>query len=209
MGGAADISSLVRLQDRYGLFLYVDDAHGTSIQGKNGCGFALSQLPVGSQMDNTIVAVSQSKGFGSTGGTLLVSSEEKENVIRRYGQPYAFSVAPSIPAIASSIASAEIHSSTELTSMQTKLAQNIRHFDSLIDTPYNGNGLPIRMIKVGPAELAVDWAATLLSQGYYVSAVFFPTVARDKAQLRICLSAAHTSIEIQALCTALKQLPPR
>jgi len=44
MGGSAPIDDLLRLQDKYGLFLYIDDAHGISIQGNRGEGYARSRL---------------------------------------------------------------------------------------------------------------------------------------------------------------------
>ena len=44
MGGAAPVADLLRLQDRYNLFVYLDDAHGISIAGLQGEGFVKSQL---------------------------------------------------------------------------------------------------------------------------------------------------------------------
>ena len=57
MGGFALIEGLLQLQEKYGLFLYIDCAHGISLFGDNGEGFARSQLPreLG---ERTIVAAS-------------------------------------------------------------------------------------------------------------------------------------------------------
>lgn len=56
MGGAAPVRELRSLQDKYGLFVYLDDAHGISVVGKRGEGFVRSQL---SGLDHrTIVAAS-------------------------------------------------------------------------------------------------------------------------------------------------------
>src|SRR3546814_15399526 len=93
MGGEAPLQALMRLQERYNLFLYIDDAHGISILGAQGEGFARGQLP-DELGPRTIVAASLGKGFGASGGVLMLGSREQEDVVRRYAQPYAFSAAP-------------------------------------------------------------------------------------------------------------------
>src|SRR3546814_3829990 len=85
----------MRLQERYNLFLYIDDAHGISILGAQGEGFARGQLP-DELGPRTIVAASLGKGFGASGGVLMLGSWEQEDVVRRYAQPYAFSAAPNL-----------------------------------------------------------------------------------------------------------------
>ncbi len=67
MGGSIDLAPLKRLQEQYGLFLYIDDAHGISIFGDNGEGFARSQF--GDALgERTIIAASLGKGFGASVG---------------------------------------------------------------------------------------------------------------------------------------------
>ncbi|MGY4447308.1 7-keto-8-aminopelargonate synthetase-like enzyme [Bradyrhizobium sp. i1.3.1] len=80
MGGNSPIMELRRLQDRYGLFLYIDDAHGISIFGRQGEGFARSQFsPV--LGDRTIIAASLAKGFGASGGMLMLRNSRAREVI--------------------------------------------------------------------------------------------------------------------------------
>src|SRR3546814_4838714 len=93
MGGEAPLPALLRLQERYNLFLYIDDAHGISILGAQGEGFARGQLP-DEMGPRTIVAASLGKGLGASGGVLMLGRREQEDVVRRYAQPYVFSVAP-------------------------------------------------------------------------------------------------------------------
>ncbi|MGY4319318.1 7-keto-8-aminopelargonate synthetase-like enzyme [Bradyrhizobium sp. JR3.5] len=66
MGGHSPIKELRQLQERYGLFLYIDDAHGISIVGRQGEGFARSQFPQ-ALGDRIILAASLAKGFGASG----------------------------------------------------------------------------------------------------------------------------------------------
>src|SRR3546814_17173174 len=86
----------MRLQERYNLFLYIDDAHGIWILGAQGEGFARGQLP-DELGPRTIVAASLGKGFGASGGVLMLGSREQEGWVRRYAQHTAFSAAPTPP----------------------------------------------------------------------------------------------------------------
>jgi len=202
MGGEAPLQELRRLQERHNLFLYIDDAHGISILGAQGEGFARGQLPddLGPQ---TIIAASLGKGFGASGGILMLGSQEHEDVVRRYAQPYAFSAAPNLAAVGAALASATIHRSDELPRLQACLQQRIDVFDQRIHTPQKGSRLPIRLVPFGDAEEAILAAKLLLEGGYYVSAVFFPTVPRGAAGLRICLTASHAQDDILRLCTLI------
>ena len=202
MGGSAPIPELLRLQEKYNLFLYIDDAHGVSIFGKQGEGFARSQLPpdLGKR---TIVAASLGKGFGASGGILLLGTEHQESLFRRYAQPYAFSAAPNLAAVGAALASAEIHASKELGQLQTALSERIRAFDNLVWTPQKGHPLPIRTLPIGKEEDAILAAKDLMDRGIYTSAIFFPTVARGAAGLRICLTANHSLEEVKTLCSVI------
>ncbi|HYG61720.1 MAG TPA: aminotransferase class I/II-fold pyridoxal phosphate-dependent enzyme, partial [Thermoanaerobaculia bacterium] len=44
MGGAAPVRELMELQDRYGLFIFLDDSHSLSVYGERGVGYARSLM---------------------------------------------------------------------------------------------------------------------------------------------------------------------
>jgi 7-keto-8-aminopelargonate synthetase-like enzyme len=86
MGGEAPVHELRRLQERYPLFIYLDDAHGISIAGRRGEGFVRSRLhELG---PNTMIAASLGKGFGASGGLVMVGTDEQEEAIRRFAPTY-------------------------------------------------------------------------------------------------------------------------
>ncbi|QAB01050.1 MULTISPECIES: aminotransferase class I/II-fold pyridoxal phosphate-dependent enzyme [Agrobacterium tumefaciens complex] len=201
MGGAAPVRELRLLQDRYDLFVYLDDAHGISVAGANGEGFVRSQLD--SLGDRTIVAASLGKGFGASGGLLMLGTPEQDRVIRRYAPTFGFSCAPNMPAVGAALASAIIHGTPELGRLQKALADNLQLFDQLIPTETRGSPLPIRIVRIGAEEDAIDAAEFLLQRGHYVSAVFFPTVPRGKAALRMAVTAGHQSDDLRDLASAL------
>ncbi|MER8849837.1 aminotransferase class I/II-fold pyridoxal phosphate-dependent enzyme [Mesorhizobium australicum] len=204
MGGNAPINELRQLQERYGLFLYIDDAHGISLFGPQGQGFARSQFP---QMldDRTIIAASLGKGFGASGGMLMLGTAEQEALFRRYSIPHSFSAAANLASVGAALGSCKIHRSAELGQRQRRLAQRIDLFDRRVTTTEQGNSLPIRMIAIGSEAKAIAIARKLLDAGFYTSVTFFPTVGQGKAGIRVCITAEHTISEIERLCDCISE----
>ena len=62
---------------------------------------------------------------------------------------------------------------------------------------------------VGDEQAAVDLFHALMSEGFLVPAIRYPTVAKGSARLRIALSASHEDAQIEALCSSLRRLSPR
>lgn len=202
MGGNAPLKELRELQERYGLFLYIDDAHGVSLFGRQGEGFARSQFPdvLG---DRTIIVASLAKGFGASGGMVMLGNADHEALFRRYSIPYAFSVAPNLAAVGAALGSCKIHRSAELGERQRRLAQQIKIFDRRIATADQGNPLPIRMIAIGSEPKAIAIARGLLNAGFYTSVTFFPTIPQGKAGIRVCITADHEDRDIDRLCDCI------
>ncbi|WOH80365.1 aminotransferase class I/II-fold pyridoxal phosphate-dependent enzyme [Bradyrhizobium sp. BEA-2-5] len=207
MGGNSPIKELRELQERYRLFLYIDDAHGISLFGRQGEGFARSQFPefLG---DRTIIAASLAKGFGASGGMLMLGTAEQEALFRRYSIPYAFSVAPNLAAVGAALGSCKIHRSAELAERQMRLAQRIKVFDRRVASLEQGNSLPIRMVAIGSETNAIALARELLDAGFYTSVIFFPTVAQGKAGVRVCITADHEVGDIERLCDCILERVP-
>lgn len=199
MGGHSPLKELRQLQERYGLFLYVDDAHGISLFGRQGQGFARSQFPQGLG-DRTIIAASLGKGFGASGGMLMLGTDDQEALFRRYSVPHAFSAAANLAAVGAALGSCKIHRSAELGQRQRRLAQRIDLFDRHLATAQQGNSLPIRMIAIGSEAKAIAIARELLDVGFYTSVTFFPTVPQGMAGIRVCVTADHEVRDIERLC---------
>lgn len=202
MGGNAPIKELRQLQERYGLFLYIDDAHGISIFGRRGEGVARSQFPQ-ALGDRTIIVASLAKGFGASGGMLMLGTADQEALFRRYAIPYAFSVPPNLAAVGAALGSCRIHRSAELGDRQRRLAQRIKVFDHRVTTAQHGNSFPIRLIAIGSETKAIAIAKELLDAGFYTSVTFFPTVAQGKAGIRVCITADHEDNDIERLCDCI------
>ncbi|WP_441258772.1 aminotransferase class I/II-fold pyridoxal phosphate-dependent enzyme [Bradyrhizobium sp. 521_C7_N1_3] len=203
-GGYAPIKELRQLQERYGLFLYIDDAHGISLFGRQGEGFARSQF---SQAlgDRTVIAGSLAKGFGSSGGVLMVGLADHEALIRKSSIPYSFSAAPSAAAIGAALASCKIHRSPELGQRQRRLSQLTQLFDRGVATAEQGNSLPIRTIVIGSEVNATAIARRLLDCGFY-TLVDVQTVAQGRAAIRVCITAEQEFCDVERLCDCILEI---
>ncbi|WP_216210958.1 aminotransferase class I/II-fold pyridoxal phosphate-dependent enzyme [Amycolatopsis aidingensis] len=186
MGGAAALDGLQELQDRYGLFLYLDDSHSLSITGEHGEGFTRSQIEMNPL---SIIVSTLNKGFGSNGGVAMLGRPELYPFLTRHGGPIGWSQNIEVTSVGASLASAEIHRSSELGELQHKLQENIDYFDQRYPTKFAGNNLPVRLVPVGDADRSVRLSGELFRRGYYSSAVFFPIVPRGKAALRVMIRA--------------------
>jgi 7-keto-8-aminopelargonate synthetase-like enzyme len=107
-------------------------------------------------------------------------------------------------AVGAALASAEIHATPELHKLQRSLRNNMKLFDNLIPTETSGSDLPIRIVRVGNELDAIAKGEYLLQQGHYTSVVFFPTVPRGQAALRMAVTAAHNPSDILDLSLMLK-----
>ncbi|MGC6329013.1 8-amino-7-oxononanoate synthase family protein [Rhizorhabdus sp. FW153] len=207
MGGVAPIAELLSLQDRYGLFLFIDDSHSLSLHGAHGEGYARSIMR--EVNERTIIVASLGKAFGGSGGVIMLGPTEHEDILTRFGGPLAWSQGLNVPGIGAGIASSKLHDSPELSRRQAQLRRNMALFDSLIATEQADNGFPLKVIAIGDEDRAVAASARLFEAGYYSSAVFFPIVKRGAAGLRIMLRADNTEADIRGFAQALTEILQR
>ncbi|MEB0140494.1 MULTISPECIES: aminotransferase class I/II-fold pyridoxal phosphate-dependent enzyme [unclassified Undibacterium] len=204
MGGAAPIERLLELQEKYGLFLYFDDSHSLSAYGERGEGYIRSFMPELSA--RTILVYSLAKAFGANGGGIFIS--KRANYIkefRRFGGPMSYSQYLNPAAIGAALASIEIHRTPELAQLQQRLKRNINHFDQLIPTQHAGTELPIRVVPMDNADMAVRVSQAVFRRGYYTSAVFFPIVARNKSGLRVMMRADMSQVDMDDFCISVNE----
>ncbi|MCM7239259.1 aminotransferase class I/II-fold pyridoxal phosphate-dependent enzyme [Enterobacter bugandensis] len=205
MGGSNNIEELIQLARKFEGYYYVDDAHGTSIAGKNGCGYTLHQL--GEFHENLILLSSLSKAFGSHGGAASFSHPGAVSAIKKYSLNYIFSGPPSLPGIAACVASADIHLTSEITALQAMLKENIEFFDrTVLSVEVKEKNSPIRTIHIGCENEAINTSAHLRSQGFLVTAAMYPTVPKSESIIRIAISAAHSKAELERFAASINAL---
>jgi 7-keto-8-aminopelargonate synthetase-like enzyme len=196
VAGHTPINALRELQERYGLHLFLDDSHGLSITGKLGEGFVREHIP--DLGDRTVVVASLAKAFGTCGGMLMSGQASIKDLLVRYGNSWSQYI--NSAGIGGVLASLKIHQSNELAERQRAWRNNLEKLDHYFVTQNSGTTSPIRVLLLKSPDRAIAIAKQLFERGYYTSAVFFPTVPRNKAGLRVMPRADVSSVQMDTFC---------
>lgn len=199
---------LIELLDRHDQFYaYVDDAHGMSWQGINGAGYVLGN---GEIHDRMVVAVSMCKSFGAFGGIIIFPNADWAERVRLLGQTLMFSAPVSPPILGAAIASARIHLSGDLESLQNELMDRIRYFRErcsregiIVNT---ADDTPIQFIEVGSNSAVYDVVKKLMDRGVYVTIAAYPSMPKKHGGLRINITNHLRFEDIDYLIAQLKEL---
>ncbi len=197
-GDTAPLAELVRLKEKFGAWLMVDEAHATGIYGKTRRGWA-EECDVASRIE--IHMGTLGKAIGSSGGYICGSRALIDLLINR-ARPFIFSTAPVPAAAAAATAGVRIIASEGGQERRRQLLSNI----AAVAKHREGPGGAIIPVMIGDELKAMEISAALVAKGIYIPAVRFPTVAHGQARLRLTLTAAHTQAEIDLLIEALGSL---
>ncbi|HXH02271.1 MAG TPA: 8-amino-7-oxononanoate synthase [Candidatus Competibacteraceae bacterium] len=203
-GDRADIAGLVALAERYGAFLYIDEAHATGVFGPGGAGLCHGY---GRRID--LLMGTFGKALGGFGAFVACSRMVRDYLINRCaGLIYATALPP--PVLGAIAAALDLlpeldEERRRLVAHGDRLRQRLQAagYDTLASTTQ------IIPVVLGEEQAVLDAAARLREQGLLVAAIRPPTVARGSSRLRISLSAAHTAAEVDALADALVALAER
>ena len=189
-GTIAQLDKICDLADKYHALVMIDECHSSGFLGKTGRGTHEHHNVIG-RLD--IITGTLGKALGGASGGFTSGPKEVINLLRQRSRPYLFSntLAPSI--VGASIAVLDIlEKSTEL---RDKLEANTLYFrQKMTEAGFDikTGTHPIVPIMLYDAKLSQDFAAELLKEGIYVIGFYFPVVPKDKARIRVQLSAAHT-----------------
>ncbi|CAG9461385.1 unnamed protein product [Pedinophyceae sp. YPF-701] len=194
-GDFADLRGLARLRRKHGFMLLLDEAHATLVCGERGGGAAEM---MGVERDVDVHVGTLSKAFGSQGGFVACSAALKTWIANR-GRAFVYSTALPLPAVVA--AAAALQASKEEPWRRTHVWSLARHVGGVLGVRADS---PIIAVVVGDEKKAMALSARLLAQGMYVPAIRPPTVPAGTSRLRISLSAAHTTSQVDALLAAIQ-----
>jgi 7-keto-8-aminopelargonate synthetase-like enzyme len=185
--------------------LYVDDAHGTAVQGTKGRGTVLDAL---GNYDNTLVVGSLSKGFSCFGGFIGCKREFK-TLLKIRSNTFIFG-GPVPPAYLDAICVVcDILTSNEYEQIHGRLVSNTHRFTQgalKLGLVVLGGTTPIVSILVGDEDVTLKAGRFLFENGFYVQSVTFPAVPYHGGVLRIQVNANHRPEAIDGLLNALAEL---
>ena len=187
-GDIAPLPALVEVAKKYDILFMVDDAHGEGVLGKGGRGI-VDHFGLHGQVD--IEVGTMSKAFGVVGG-MVAGDKVIIEWLRQRGRPFLFSSAVTAPDAAACLAAVDLlEESTELVD---KLWDNAKYFKAEMKKLGFDTGVsetPIIPVMLGEAPLAQQFSRELFENGVFAMAIGFPTVAKDKARIRVMISASH------------------
>lgn len=201
-GDAAPLKEIVALKEQYGAWLMVDEAHATGLYGSNQRGLA-EQSGVSDRIE--IQMGTLGKALGASGGYICGSRALIDFLINR-ARSFIFSTAPVPAAAAAATAGIQLIQSDSGKSLNNMLWAHVAGFQSAIGNRQSRVPSAIVPIILGEETKAVTAAAMLRDKGLFVPAIRYPTVARGAARLRVTLTAAHTTDDVNELTRALKTL---
>lgn len=206
-GVIAQVDKIVALAKEYGALTMVDDCHATGFTGKTGRGSA-EHCGVLGQVD--IITGTFGKALGGASGGFTAARKEIVDLLRQKSRPYLFSntLAPSI--VGASIKVLDLLEAS--TDLRDKLESNTQRFrKGMVAAGFDiiPGTHPITPVMLYDAPLAQQFAAELLKEGIYVIGFFFPVVPREKARIRVQISAGHEFAHIDRAIAAFTKVGKR
>jgi glycine C-acetyltransferase len=203
-GLLAPLDRICDLADRYDAMVMIDECHSAGFIGETGRG-TLEEKGVMDRID--IITGTLGKALGGAMGGYTTGKKEIVEMLRQRSRPYLFSnsLAPAI--VGASIKVFDMLAKD--TSLRDKLQRNTIYFKKGMKAAgfdiIEGDSA-IVPVMLYDAKLAQNMAALLLEKGIYVIGFFFPVVPKDKARIRVQLSAAHEMEHLDRALQAFKEV---
>lgn len=198
-GIIAQVDKICDLAEKYEAMVMVDDSHATGFIGSNGRG-SHEFCNCIDRVD--IISTTFGKALGGASGGCISGKKEIIEILRQKSRPYLFSNSLS-PAIAGATLEV-INILMESNHLREKLFQNTQLFKKLMkEAGFKiGDSIhPITPVMLGhlenDAKLSQVFAEELLNEGVYVIGFYFPVVPRGKSRIRVQISAAHSTEDIE------------
>jgi len=199
-GLLAPLDKICNLAEKYDALVMVDECHAAGFIGTSGRG-TLEEKKVMDRID--IITGTLGKALGGAMGGYTTGKKEIIEILRQRSRPYLFSnsLAPAI--VGASIKVFEMLKND--TSLRDTLEWNTNYFKrgmkeagfDIIDG--DSAIVPVMLYN---AKLSQQMANMLLEEGIYVIGFFYPVVPKEKARIRVQLSAAHTKEHLDKAISA-------
>ena len=203
-GDVAPLDEICEMADRYDAIVMVDDSHATGFFGATGRG-SIEYCNVMGRVQ--IVASTFGKALGGASGGFTAAANEVTSLLRQRSRPYLFSNSLS-PVIAATTLKA-VDLITRSSELVKKLRSNTAYFREKITSAGFDIRLgdhPIIPIILGEERLAGQMAAKMLDEGIYVVGFSYPVVPRGEARIRVQISAAHETQDLDRAVTAFQKV---
>ena len=203
-GILAPLDKICDLADKYDALVMVDECHAAGFLGDTGRGTLEAKNVLG-RVD--IVTGTLGKALGGAMGGYTCANKEVIEILRQRSRPYLFSnsLAPSI--VGASIKALELID--ESTALIDKVQANTAFFKKgMQDLGFDivDGESAIVPVMLYDAKLSQKMADMLLEEGIYVIGFFYPVVPKEKARIRVQLSAAHSQKHLEKAIASFEKV---
>ena len=203
-GLVAPLDKICDLADKYDALVMVDECHAAGFIGATGKGTPEAKGVMG-RVD--IITGTLGKALGGAMGGYTAAKKEIIEILRQRSRPYLFSnsLAPAI--VGASIKVFELLEKD--TTLRDQLEWNTNYFKEgmkMAGFDIIDGDSAIVPVMLYDAKLSQNMADELLKKGIYVIGFFFPVVPKDKARIRVQLSAAHTKQHLDKAISAFVEV---
>ncbi len=203
-GLVAPLDKICDLADKYDAMVMVDECHAAGFIGATGKG-TLEAKNVMGRVD--IITGTLGKALGGAMGGYTTAKKEIIEILRQRSRPYLFSNSLSPVIVGASLKVFELLKRD--TKLRDQLEWNTNYFKKGMKEAgfdiIDGDSA-IVPVMLYDAKLSQEMADKLLEKGIYVIGFFFPVVPKDKARIRVQLSAAHTQEHLDKAIKAFTEV---
>ena len=199
-GDKGDIKALSSLAKKHASWLMIDDAHAIGMLGEEGRG-TLSDVNVRPD----IYMATFGKALGVS-GAFVAGTSAFIDYLTNFSKPYIYTTAFP-PAMAHTIlTSIKIVRKDQWRRDQlTALIAHFRRTATHQNIQLENSQTAIQPIIIGSSSKAMQITKNLKAQGFWLTAIRPPTVAKGTARLRVTLTVNHTNDDVERLVFALKR----
>ena len=193
-GNVCPLDKIYELAQKYDALVMVDESHSAGVVGKTGHGVT-ERYDLRGKIE--IITGTLGKAFGGSVGGFTTGKKEIIDLLRQRSRPYLFS--NSIPPLIAAAGLKTFEILTRSNELQDRLHANTEYFI----TKMKAAGFDIKptesaicAVMLYDARLSQEFAAALQEEGIYVTGFYYPVVPQGQARIRVQLSAAHTTEQL-------------
>ena len=203
-GTITEVHKYTALAKKYNALTYLDEVHAVGLYGQNGQGVAAY---FGASDDVDIINGTLAKAFGQIGG-YIVAENYIINYLRSFAPGFIFttSIMPSVAAAATKSISivAEANDKRKYIKEQANYLRSKLRINRI---PFINSDSHIVPVMAYDSDLSRVYSQELLERfQVYVQPIFYPTVPKGEARLRITITPKHSKQDIDDLIESLKQV---
>lgn len=203
-GNVAPLDKIYELANKYDAMIMVDESHSAGVVGRTGRGVTELYNLKGKI---EIITGTLGKAFGGAIGGFTTGKKEVIDMLRQRSRPYLFS--NSIPPLVASAGIKMVEMMSETNELQDKLHENTAYFvEKMLAAGFDikPTQSAICAVMLYDAKLSQQVAAKLLDEGIYVIGFYYPVVPKDKARIRVQISAAHERAHLDKCVAAFTKV---